>query len=196
MRVVRLSGLKNVLLAAFIPLGLAAVMLASLPHNAQAATISLDYTATATDFANGTPAFDPAIVSFTLSFDNSATITNSSAGLSVTSNNPFSGSARFTYFAFSDVLTIGANNDSNILSSSTDDFAIEFSDVSTSPTLFVFDVTSASNPLIMFGHTLSANDNSIPEPPMFAMFGAAMLGIAVMRIRNKGDRRSRFMSMA
>lgn len=80
-----------------------------LAASAQAALVSGTYSFTATGFSNGFPDFSG---SFTVSFDNGASITNSTAlTVNTLSPNRF-GTIGFTYSKAFDILTFGGKDDS------------------------------------------------------------------------------------
>src|SRR5205823_6290023 len=90
--------------------GCCAVLLTSTTLPASATIISGTYDITATNFSPNQAPIATVIASFTLSFDNSSQITDTSAGLVVNSLNiPVDGSVEYFYKQSTDTLIIGGS---------------------------------------------------------------------------------------
>ena len=147
--------------------------------------ITLDYTATASDFIGPSPV-SPAIVSFTLTFDNSADISETSAGLTINSANfAYAPTVVFSYIANADLIEIGANSELN-QGAATDDFLIDIAAASSNPSLDYFAISSTTTAGIVFAASLSLTPNTVsevPEPASLALLGMALAGVGAMRGR-------------
>jgi hypothetical protein len=178
--------LRNMLAAAALGAGLVA-------GSAQAAIISGTFAVNASDFGSG---FADFAGSFTLSFDNSADITDSTA-LTVNSltvggvPTAVFGTIVFSYDQSADRLNIGgfaglASNRALTVATS-DDFSLRFQPVSGvgDPAFFGLVVGTGSateNPNFQTGTFTPTGDRApIPAPPALAVFSLGLLGLGLVR---------------
>ena len=104
--------LLKFVLGLLMPAAVAAALTAAPVRQADAAIISLSYTVTGTDFNIGTPPAYPAIISFTVTFDDSANITPSTpVGLTIHSANFALGPNVGFYYHTDGELRIGGGAD-------------------------------------------------------------------------------------
>lgn len=164
-----------------------------LAGSAQAATVSGTFAVNASGFDSGFPAFAG---SFTLSFDDSADIIDSTALIvnSLTVGGVPTvdfGTIVFSYDESSDRLNIGgfaglASNRALSVTAS-NDFSLRFQPVSGTggPAFFGLIVgtgSGAENPTLQTGTFTPAEDRgSIPAPPALAVLGPALLGLGLLR---------------
>lgn len=177
---------------------LAAIVLgaAFLAGSAHAAIVSGTYSFSGTGFSNGFPDFSG---SFTVSFDNGANITNSTAlTVNTLSPNRF-GTIGFSYSAVSDILTFGGKDDSGgvtglaglgyFQATGLEDFYFNVNLASTAaPSLrdlvvnnqgqagrassVTFTFTPASDPPV-----------GVPTPNALSLVAAGLLGLGIVRRR-------------
>ncbi len=172
-------------LGLLMPAAVAAVLTAAPVRQADAAIISLSYTVSGTNFNIGTPPADPAIISFTVTFDGSTAINVSTpVGLTIHSANFALGPNVGFYYHLDGELRIGGGADGAAgLSGLTNDFEILLFDVTTEPYMASFDVTSVGQPFVMRAQDSSFTANNAPEPASLALFGVALAGFGAMRAR-------------
>jgi hypothetical protein len=166
-----------------------------------ASIISGTYAITATDFLSNPPGLAPTptvIATFTLAFDNSASIPDTTAGLIVNSLNiAVDGSVEFTYDKTKDVLIIGGSANggaAGLGGGSANDFSAVILDVTTAPNMvfpgdFAYTVLSANPDLFQVfvaqAGTFRFTPAAIPEPASLVLFGTAVLAFGVIRRRRK-----------
>jgi hypothetical protein len=167
-------------------LALAALVLGLASTTAQAAPITLDYHVS-TNFGPMAPV-SPVAFTFHLTLDNDVSVTDETTGLTVTGLNiPLGSTPAFSYNATTDGLEIfGLQNGSNF-SSGTDDFLVQFVNVSTSPVLGEFYYVLADAPRGVLFHsdggivtpvtTSGDSTGDVPEPLGLLAVGAALTGL-------------------
>lgn len=186
--------LRNMLAAAALGVGL-------LAGSAQAAIISGTFAVNASGFGGGFPAFAG---SFTLSFDNSADITNSTA-LTVNSltvggvPTAVFGTILFSYDQSADRLVIGGfagdPSDRALTLAASDDFALRFEPVSGAggPVFFGLRVGTGAGgetAATEIGTFTPAEDRvPVPAPAALAVFGLGLLGLGLARPRGRAPAR-------
>jgi hypothetical protein len=180
-------ALRNLCLGIALAVGL-------LTAPAQAAIISGTYAFNASGFASG---FPTVAGSFTLSFDNSADITNSTA-LTVNSltvggvPSAIFGTIAFSYDQSDDRLNIGglAGGADGILAAN--DFSLRFQPVSGAGGPVFFGVRVGTGNGAEFPGTQSGTftpadvRTPVPAPAALALFGLGLLGLGVVRRRAVG----------
>ncbi len=175
------------------PAGFAVAVLATPAQPADAAIISLNYTIAGTGFTGGTPSADPATISFSVTFDASASIYDSTAGLVIYGANFDIGSVfSYTYIASFDELHIGGGpNGVSILAAGNADFEIVLNEVTVSspPHVVTLIITGpeSSEQMSSGSATLTpyVAPQATPEPASLALFGVAMAAFGTLRARRK-----------
>ncbi|HEX3486731.1 MAG TPA: PEP-CTERM sorting domain-containing protein [Micropepsaceae bacterium] len=168
--------LKNTSCAAVCALALASSSVA-----ANATVITLNDTFIASGFGAGAP-FDPVTGSFSLTFDNSADITDGTA-ITASISIPVSGGIEFNYVKISDVLQIGGLlGGVSTISGISDDFFFNIRNVSTLPKFDGMAYSSSKSTTVAFATaTGSVAATSVPEPSTLMLFGAGLLATAGFR---------------
>jgi hypothetical protein len=145
---------------------------------AKAAIISDNISFIATGFTGGAP-YATVTGQFSLTFDNSADITNSTA-LTGSISIPFTGSLQFTYFHSSGSLFIGAGADgAQALTAGTNDFALGIANASTNTNPGLFRYTTATTGTSYTPSSLQSA--SVPEPMSLAVLAAGLVGLGAVR---------------
>ena len=124
-------------------LGLLATGLLAGPMVAGATIISGTYEFTATGFLDQSNPIDPVVGTFSITFDNSADISDSTAGVTdgfvLHSTNFPAAPSGYAYFAENDWLTVGGLvTGVGAIDAGLDDWAIVIDDISSSPTGSIF----------------------------------------------------------
>lgn len=165
------------------PVALGALLAAAPLSGASAALINLSYTATATGFTPVAPPADPAVISFSITFDNSFFQGSSASGLIIhASNVAYTGTPVFDYFPGTDSLFIGADGFTGILAG-TADFVFRIGNASTTPTLASFTVAYVGGPGNVSASSLQLTPYDVPEPASLTLFALALAGLAARRAR-------------
>jgi len=166
-----------------------AALVAVLP--ARAANISLSYDFVAFGFSP-IGGLDPAPVNpvtgrFSLTFDNSADISESAAGLSVSNLNlPPTPNPVFSYLQAQDMLVLrGIATGILGVIEGTDDYTLVLENVSTNPVAASMFYTSVDNDLVIWGARGVLLSAVIPEPASLALLGFALAGLAAARRAHK-----------
>lgn len=154
---------------------------------ADATLITLNYNFTASGFLPGGAPFDPVTGSFSLTFDNSAGIEDSSA-ITASISLPITGSILFSYNSDFDTLYMGANGTSLGIASGTNDFSFVIQQVSTTPVPQTFFYTNESNMSLAWAATsivlTPAGGSAVPETSSsLGLLALAVTALGLVRRR-------------
>ena len=153
---------------------------------AHAAVVFKTLQLTASGFGGGA-AIDPISILFTLNFDNSASFSNNTTGITQLANNAY-GPLKFGYNTSGDQLTLVGGNAPDAGSGSCTNNAASFcsfiSNISSATPTSNFLIQLASDNSISFASRVSIqNAAPVPEPAVWAMMlvGFGMVGAALRR---------------
>ncbi len=159
--------------------------------SANAATITKTYDITASNFVNSSGdstvlPVSPVHLNFTISFDNSADIQQTTNGLTINSFNLPLGS-NFAYWAGGDTLTIATYSNPASCAVGTAAYCFFIEHVSSaSPVINIFDQVTSSSGIWSSPVVFTVSDGAtVPEPATWALMigGFAMVGAAARRRR-------------
>lgn len=166
------------------PLVVALIVLVTSPTHA--AIITNTYEVTASGFVtlhapSVTPPVDPVKLAFSITFDNSAPITNSNANITLISINLATGGPLiYSYSPSGDTLTIGDAPNAGETETGHNYFAAIISNISTSPTLGGNFYYSVSSPAYAAGSIfIENNTGTVTVGPPWAHLAFPMVGAAL-----------------
>lgn len=137
----------------------------------QAATVTNTFQVTSSNFvpsfkacANPVPGpIDPVKLAFSITFDNSTTVTDSTANITlIYSNVPNSGTLVYSYNKFVDELGVGTMSPAGAVTDGVNNFALAIKDVSTNPTVTEvgYSLGGPNKPCIWFGGNFALTTGS------------------------------------
>jgi hypothetical protein len=157
---------------------------------AEAEPVTLSFGFVASGFETGAPV-DPVTGSFTVSFDNSSSLLNQTAGLTYHDLNIMLDSApSFDYGPALDVLVLGAaaSGGANVVGTGENDLVFAVTNASTNPKagpVFIYSQASILRPFTG-SFVLTPLATPTPEPATLVLFGTG--AVALIRRRRFGER--------
>ena len=187
----RTMRIKKAFLAGFL-----ACCLASL-STAQAAIVELNFDLEISEFsvASGAVAdapFDPVFLSFSVSFDDTSDILDSTAGLTASASIPTAAAIAYTYLASNRSFFLGVTNNPESAGtvgtvrqvfSGTNDWGLIIGLKQAEPFLDAFFYSTEGAVTLWRSVTLEQVTSEVPEPGVLALFGVGLIGMGFARRR-------------